>query len=113
MNKFNKFVITTKQKINILTISIFVFFTTSAYAEYSIGGPKTGPLAKVTAFVQDIINFIDGPVATAFSFFCIAGVAILWAIAPKMVMAMGTLMRVIIAIIIILNIGVWITAFRS
>jgi len=84
-----------------------------AHADYDIGGPDDGPLARLTTFVQMVVNFVDGPVAFAFSFFSIVGMALTWAIAPKMVAAMGVFVRVTIAVIVILNVGVWITAYNS
>ena len=93
--------------------SIGLLYSAHVFADYDIGGPSGGPFSKIVKFIQDIVNLIDGPVALAFSFFSIAGVAIVWAIAPKMMGAMGLGVRIIIAIIIILNIGTWITALNS
>ena len=95
-------------------IAAWVLLTsTTARAEYDIGGPEDGVFAAMTNFVQDIVNFIDGPVALAFSFFSIVGLAITWAVAPKALQAMGMALRIVIAIIVILNVGVWITAFQA
>ncbi|WP_166426177.1 TrbC/VirB2 family protein [Paraglaciecola sp. 20A4] len=90
-----------------------IMFSSSAYADYDIGGPSSGPWAALTEFAQDVINLIDGPVALTFSFISLVGMAITWAIAPKMMNAMGTFARVMIAVVVILNIGVWITALQS
>lgn len=104
-----------KTKIQTATLSLFAWLTlaTTAHADFDIGGPDAGPFAKIVAFVQDVINLIDGPVALAFSFISLAGLAITWAVAPKMVAAMGTALRVVIAVIVILNIGAWIVALQS
>lgn len=104
-----------KAKIERAFFSVFasLLLASQAHADFDIGGPDAGPFAKITAFVQDVINLIDGPVALAFSFISLAGLAITWAVAPKMVAAMGTALRVVIAVIVILNIGAWIVALQS
>lgn len=115
MTKLKHFVLKKNEQIK-MKIFLFVGFILTmnqAYADYDIGGPDDGPLARITSFVQDVVNWVDGPVALAFSFFSIAGMAIAWAIAPKMVAAMGVFVRITIAVIIILNIGVWIAAYNS
>lgn len=99
--------------ISLYATVLALFASTTARAEYDIGGPADGPFAAIAAFVQDFVNLIDGPVALAFSFISIAGFAITWAVAPKMMGAMGLAVRIVIAVIVILNIGVWITAFTS
>lgn len=81
--------------------------------DFDIGGPDSGPLAGITNFLQEVVNFVNGPIALGFSFFCIAGMAMTWAFAPKFVAAMGTFVRITIAVIIILNVGVWITAYAG
>lgn len=112
MTKIKNVFSLTKQKIKAFLI-LSLFMTTNAYADYDIGGSDTGIFARITSFVQDIVNFIDGPVALAFSFLSIAGLAITWAVAPQAMKAMGLAVRIVIAVIIILNIGVWITALNS
>lgn len=115
MTKAISFFSNQKAKIETALFSIFasLLIASQAHADFDIGGPDSGPFAKITAFVQDVINLIDGPVALAFSFISLAGLAITWAVAPKMVAAMGTALRVIIAVIIILNVGAWIIALQS
>jgi len=39
--------------------------------------------------------------------------AITWAVAPKMVGAMAVFFRIMVAVIIILNIAVWIAAYQG
>jgi len=103
-----------RSKIGVLYYCVIGFlFSGSAYADYDIGTPDDGPLTQFTAFIQDIVNFVDGPVALAFSFFSIAGFAVTWAVAPKMMGAMGLALRIVLAVVVILNIGVWITALQS
>lgn len=91
----------------------FFFYACQAHADYDIGGPDSGPWAKLTTFVQDVVNLVDGPVALAFSFFSITGMALTWALAPKFVAALGVFARVTIAVVVILNVGAWIAAYQS
>lgn len=88
------------------------FWSLVASADYDISAPSTGPFAKFTSFVQDVVNLIDGPIALAFSFISIVALAILWVAAPRTPI-MGMVVRVVIAVVIILNVGVWITALDS
>jgi len=87
--------------------------STHSWADFDIGPPGTGPFAKIGSFVQEIVNLVDGPIALAFSFFSLVGLAIAWAISPRAIGVIGVAVRVLIAVIIILNIGVWITALKS
>lgn len=96
-------------------VSVFlasIFWVAVASADYDISAPTTGPFAKFSEFVQDVVNLIDGPIALGFSFLSIAGLAFLWALAPRTPI-MGTVFRVVVAVVIILNVGVWITALDS
>lgn len=111
---------TSMQKINHCIVSVFCSLLAINYAVaapgdgFDIGGPgDDSALAGITNFIQDIVDFVDGPVALAFSFVSIAGMAVTWAIAPKMTGAMGVFIRVLIAVIIILNIGAWIAAYQG
>lgn len=113
MIKVKSLFLSVKQKVKVLVAFSLYFLTTSAYAEYDIGAPDSGPFARITSFFQDIINLIDGPIALGFSFVSLAGLAATWAFAPQLLKAMGTATRIIIAVIIILNIGAWITALNS
>jgi len=83
-----------------------------ARADYDIGSADGDQFDKFTEFVQEMINFIDGPVALAFSFLSIVGLAILWAFSPRTPI-MGTVFRVVVAIVVVLNVGVWIAALDS
>ena len=115
MTKLKNFYQAQKQKVEgaLFTIFSFIFLASYAHADYDIGGPDSGPWAKITEFVQDVVNLVDGPVALVFSFFSIAGMALTWALAPKFVSALGVFARITIAIVVILNIGAWIAAYQS
>ena len=111
---------TSMQKINHCIVSVFCSLLAINYAVaapgdgFDIGGPgDDSPLAGITNFIQDMVDFIDGPIALAFSFISIAGMAITWAVAPKMVGAMAVFFRIMVAVIILMNVAVWIAAYQS
>lgn len=103
------------QTIKTQCLMVYCFLiASSAHAAYDIGAPDSGsPLESINTFLQDVVNWVSGPIAVGFSFLSIAGMAVTWAVAPKMIGAMGTFFRVIVAVIIILNVGVWITAYQG
>ncbi len=115
MNKFVSLLKTAREKTLSAYCSMFAFLfvATQAHADYDIGAPTTGPFAAIGEFIQDIVNLVDGPVALAFSFFSIVGMAMTWAFAPKLSGALAIFARITIAIIIILNVGAWIAAYQS
>lgn len=90
-----------------------VLFSGSALAEYDIGTSGSGPLDGIVTAIQYVVNIVDGPIALGFSFFSITAMAIFWAVAPKMIESMGVFFRVLVACIVILNIGVWIAYFKG
>lgn len=95
-------------------MALCFLISSAAHAAYDIGAPDTGsPLEGINSFLQDVVNWVSGPIAVGFSFLSIAGMAIVWAYEPKMTGAMGAFFRVIVAVIIILNVGVWITAYQG
>lgn len=115
MKKLKIFCVNQKLKIETAFFTLFsmILLAGNAHADYDIGGPDSGPWAKITEFVQDVVNLVDGPVALAFSFFSIVGMALTWALAPKFVAALGVFARITIAIVVILNVGAWIAAYQS
>lgn len=112
MKKLKNLFNTTKKKLEGLMV-LLLLMSTNAYADYDIGGEDAGWSAKITSFIQEVVNFIDGPIALAFSFFSLGGMALAWAVFPKVLQSMGVFLRVIIAVIVILNIGTWIAALQS
>ena len=83
-----------------------------AFAGYDIGAPTTGAFGKIGAFMQEVVDFIDGPTALFFTVVSIVVGAILYALSPKSG-AMGTIVRIVIAAIVALNVATWVVAFKN
>lgn len=84
----------------------------NASAGYDIGAPTTGPFAKLGAFMQEVIDFIDGPTVLFIAVVSIALVALLLAVAPKSG-PVAIAVRVVIGLIVGLNIATWVVALKG
>ena len=84
-----------------------------AFAGHDIG-TSTGTLfAKPTTFLQDAVNFLDGPAATAF--ICIALIVALaaWNFAPQQSAWVGKSVRAVVSGILVFAITVAINYLRN
>lgn len=74
--------------------------------------PSAGPLAKITAILQQVIDFLGGAGVTAVLIAgCVTAYA-LWVFAPKAGGALGLMMRVIIGAVVVMNLALvytWVT----
>lgn len=115
MKKITSFSTQLMTKMRGLTLFLAcALIATSVHADYDIGGPgEDTPLGSINAFIQEVVNFVSGPIALSFSFLSIVGMAFTWAIAPKFIGAMGLGFRVMIAVIIALNVGAWLAAYAG
>ena len=87
-----------------------VFLAGPTFAGYSLGGSSSGPFGKLTQWMQDYVDFMDGPAALAIIVVSIIIAVCAWIWAPKSG-AVGILVRVVIGGIVILNIGTWVVSF--
>lgn len=90
---------------------LLTLFARTALAGVSIGAPGSGPFAKIGAWIQDFVNFIDGPFGLAFVVISVIIAFVTWVWVPREGI-LGPLMRVIVAAIAILNVAVWVASFR-
>lgn len=88
---------------------VSVVLAAPAYAGYALGG-GTGTFGKLTQWMQDYVDFMDGPAAIAMIVVSIIIAVCAWVWAPKSG-AVGVLLRVVVAGIVVLNIGTWMASF--
>lgn len=109
------------QKLRIKLSKIFIFtlvFLTqhvfAANTTVSLDGPSSGPLAKITKLMQELVDFLGGA-GILFVVFVSAVVGIgLWIIAPKAgSQAMGYIARTAVGAIVLLNIALLITWYQG
>jgi len=80
-----------------------------ALAGYDLGTSE-GPFSLITNWMQNFVDFMDGPAGVAMVVVSlIVGVAV-WIWAPKSG-AVGLIFRVVIGAIVVLNVGTWMASF--
>ena len=89
-----------------------VGFAMPIYAGYNIGGAKTGIFAKLNQFLQDVVDFLDGPAAVAVVVVSIIGAIVLWNVAPGRSEWVGRTFRAVASAIFLLDIGLIINYLR-
>lgn len=104
-------------KLSNLIILTYVFFTQhvlAANSTISLDGPSSGPLAKVTKLMQELVDFLGGA-GILFVVFVSAVVGVgLWVIAPKAgSQAMGYIARTAVGAIVLLNLALLITWYQG
>ncbi len=92
------------------TLIISILFETQAMAGYDIGAPTSGPFAKLGSWLQDYVDFMDGPFAVAAVVLSLILALALWNFSPREGI-MAVAMKAVITGIVILNIGTWISSF--
>jgi type IV secretory pathway VirB2 component (pilin) len=104
-----------RESFNNICRLLFAFTLSSmavnAYAQgdFDIGEAPTGPLEAITAFFQDIVNFLSGPALFAVGFISLVLVVMLWVFAPKLGPVMFYGARVAAGVIILVNLPLWYT----
>jgi len=86
---------------------------TTAIAGTNIGAPSSGFFAKVGAWLQALVDFIEGPWGI---FVSIAGLALavtVWMFSTRGGEQLGTIAKVIIAVLLIINIPALVVALRA
>lgn len=100
-----------------LSIAILIVFaamiSTPAIAGYDIGGASSNIFTKITKFMQDIVNFLDGPAAIAIVVISLVGAIVLWNMAPGRSEWIGRTFRAVASAIFLLDIGVLVTYLRG
>ncbi|WP_169697908.1 MULTISPECIES: TrbC/VirB2 family protein [Methylophaga] len=102
-------------KIDIRRLSAFLFltfFTTVAFAT-DIGAPSSGFFANIGQWMQDLVDFFEGPFGLFISIVALAIAAALWAFAPRGDEGLGKVSRVIIAVLVLVNIPGLIVALQA
>lgn len=104
-----------KRTLRFLQMAIFTAMPFVTMADtYSIGGDSgdDGGFGLITTFFQKYVDFMTGPFAKT----AIAGTliiaAILWAVMPKEGI-FGTIVRVVIAALVAMNVATWMGMFGS
>jgi hypothetical protein len=90
-----------------------VWISTPLYAGYNIGGTSSGIFAKLTEFLQDVVDFLDGPAAVAIVVVSLIGAIVLWNVAPGRSEWVGRTFRAIASAIFLLNIAILINYLRT
>jgi type IV secretory pathway VirB2 component (pilin) len=102
----------TRNASTFLTALLLALTARSALAGVSIGAPASGPFAKIGAWIQDFVNFIDGPFGLAVVVISVIIAFITWVWVPREGI-LGPLLRIVVAAIAILNVAVWVASFRA
>lgn len=98
----------------IVTSSVIFWGTlTSAHAGHSIGTSSGSLYTKVTTALQDAVNFLDGPAATAFVAIALVVALAAWNFAPQNAQWVGKSVRAVISGILVFAITVIINYLRS
>lgn len=95
-----------------LIMGVF-WMTTPLYAGYDIGGTSASIFTKLTEFLQDVVDFLDGPAAVAIVVVSLIAAILLWNIAPGRSEWVGRTFRAIASAIFLLNIGILVNYLRS
>jgi type IV secretory pathway VirB2 component (pilin) len=90
-----------------------VLISTPIYAGYDIGGEKSGIFAKLTEFLQDIVDFLDGPAAVAIVVVSLIAAIVLWNVAPGRSEWVGRTFRAVASAIFLLDVGLIINYLRT
>jgi|GEM_PF-1615442 len=92
-----------------------LLFSTPALAGTNIGAPQAGLFAKIGGFLQQFVDFVEGPWSTVASILSLIVAVVIYMFADKAgTQAMLYVGRVVIAIIVILNISgvvIWLRSF--
>jgi type IV secretory pathway VirB2 component (pilin) len=84
-----------------------------AFAGTDIGAPSSGFFAKMGKWLQEIVDFLEGPFGL---FVCVAGLAmalLVWAVGTKSGEGLGMLGRVTIAVLLIINIPALVVSLQA
>ncbi|MBL0319167.1 MAG: hypothetical protein IPP74_07750 [Alphaproteobacteria bacterium] len=93
-----------------ITPALTMLGATNALAGYDIGAPSSGPFAKLGAWLQQYIDFMDGPFAVAAVVVSIILAIVIWNFSPREGI-MSHVLKAVISGIVLLNIGTWIASF--
>lgn len=86
----------------------------AAGSTVDLGSTGVGFFAGIEKAMQDIVNFVGGPGVVLIVFVSAAAALGLWVMAPKQgSAAVGWLLRIIVAGIVLLNLAVIITYFQG
>ena len=101
---------------SILIVSLIicaVWLSTPIYAGYDIGGASAGIFSKLTEFLQDVVDFLDGPAAVAIVVVSLIAAIVLWNVAPGRSEWVGRTFRAVASAIFLLDIGLIINYLRT
>ncbi|RZI40354.1 hypothetical protein EGT07_23720 [Herbaspirillum sp. HC18] len=83
---------------------------TAAHAGPSIGTGGGTAYSKLTTWLQNFVDFMSGPFGLAVVIISIIIAFSVWAFVPKEGIA-GPVLRVVVAAIVIINVGTWVATF--
>lgn len=78
-----------------------------------LGAPSSGFFAKFGKFMQQIVDFLEGPWGTFVAIVGLAAAATIWALGSRNDEGMGKTAKVIIAVLLILNIPALVIALKG
>lgn len=100
------------QRINIALLIGLAMVAEAAHAGPQLPNGGSGVFAFFASLLQDLVDFMSGPFGTAAVIVSTIVGFVTWVFAPKEGV-MGVVLRVVVAAIVILNIGTWIVALRT
>ena len=96
-----------------LSITCAVWISTPLYAGYDIGSTSSSIFGKLTKFLQDIVNFLDGPAAVAIVVVSLVAAIVLWNMAPGRSEWVGRTFRAVASAIFLLDLGILVNYLRA
>jgi type IV secretory pathway VirB2 component (pilin) len=93
-----------------LCMAAVLAFANDAMAGPSIGSGGGTAYTKLTAWLQNFVDFMSGPFGIAVVVVSIILAFSVWAFAPKEGIA-GPVMRIVVAAVVIVNVGTWLATF--
>ncbi len=90
-----------------ITASLMPF---AAYAGFNIGTTGNAGFDTIVSWLQDFVNFMDGPGGLAMVIVSVVVAAATWMFIPREGV-FGPVFRTVVGAIVIINVGTWISTF--
>lgn len=97
----------------IIAVTAIIAAPAAAFAEFDIGGRGGGPLGRITQFLQDVADWITGPVGMFFVGLALFGALIAWNKAPQQSEWVGKTFRAVASALCVMAIGGLLTWMKS
>ncbi|MBZ0099057.1 MAG: TrbC/VirB2 family protein [Taibaiella sp.] len=99
--------------IRIWSALVIAFAVNPVMAGTTIGAPSSGFFSKIGAFLQEMVDFLEGPWGLLVAVVSIAIAATIWALSTRGDQGMGMMGRVLLVVLVLINIPAAITALQA